>query len=202
MQAISALKSDQLSEGKKIHFFCSETLEISKKSCQISKSFLSFPFFQPSKNIVHDIQSETQRNVVDVQHRFLHISCILKTRFRKESYKSGVRRSKNARLRSLRTISLSLKGLFCFVSVVALLFWSKCMTAFKRYRVSKHFFSTFKLLTSQRHGCYRSNDSFQYFLPPNQFFVVFDVAFLPWISFIWDFRRSCRGIRCLTRAGV
>lgn len=75
MQAISGLKSDQLSEGRNMfETFAASGLEISEKSCQISKSFLSFPFFQPSKNIVHDIQSETQRNVVDVQHRILHIS--------------------------------------------------------------------------------------------------------------------------------
>lgn len=184
--------------------FSASGLEISEKSCQISKSFLSFPFFQPSKNIVHDIQSETQRNVVDVQHRILHISWILKTRFSKESYESGVRRQKCtiAFAGRFRTISLSLKGLF-------LSRFGRCCCCFDQsaWQLSNaivfqsFFFLRFKLLTSQRHDCYRSNDSFQYFLPPKSIFCLW-CRLLPRISFTWDFRPSSQALtfdsgRCL-----
>lgn len=159
--------------------FSASGLEISEKSCQISKSFLSFPFFQPSKNIVHDIQSETQRNVVDVQHRILHISWILKTRFSKESYESRVRRQKCtiAFAGRFRTISLSLKGLFCLVSAVAAAVLIKVHDSFQTL-------SCFKVFFSFDSNFWRVRDTiatdqmthFNIFCPPNQFFV-FDVAF-------------------------
>lgn len=106
---------------------------------------------------------------------FLHISWILKTWFSKESFESGVRRKKCtiAFAGCFKTISLSLKGLFCFISAVVAAVLIKVHDSFQTLSCFKVFsfdFSFWRVRSSVPNDQVTHFNIFR-FLPPKSTFL-------------------------------